>query len=146
MANGVPCGDGAQCKDRQCVPAQALNTAYSWSPGELSPCYSCDELQNRSVSCKRLNGVLRPEIYCTPQSRPADKIACTNETLGCVRTGPCDIDKEVDFFGLCVHKNTLLFGGLGGASLFLVALACCYQAVTWGNDVELPVKKGGDYR
>jgi hypothetical protein len=27
-----------------------------------------------------------------------------------------------------------MFGSLGAASLFLVALACCYQAVTWGSD------------
>jgi hypothetical protein len=139
MYDGISCGTTQQCLSGTCQAI--LNTRYVWTPNAWSECLSCDQDQYRTINCTRVSdGAVVIDAYCTPNLKPAIQQRCTNAALGCVYSEAGS--DEIEIFGYVIAKNTLMFGTMGAVALFLVVLAICYQAVTWGSEDHSQDKPG----
>jgi hypothetical protein len=137
VADGVPCSldGGKQCLNKECVPSGDLNLDFKWMASEWSPCSECFEEQNRTVFCAfAATGAPSNSLYCSTNSKPGNTQLCENATLACVYNQEYS-EGELDLFGYVVSTNAVLFSGFAVVSVLLILLACCYQAVTYGDDL-----------
>jgi hypothetical protein len=124
-----------------CSSPALLSPDFEWGFREpWDPCATCGSLQYTDVHCYysddvHTDGARSPvnDSACPPAIKPSNTRSCQNVTLGCVyNTDPGD--KNVQFFGQTIAKNTLMFGILGAVALVAVILACCYQGITYGHE------------
>jgi hypothetical protein len=141
VEDGVPCSldnQYKQCFAGACLPSEELNIYYRWIGSEWSPCLECNEMQNRTVQCEHIShpGIPVDDSLCSVSDGSVTEQLCANETLACEYNQDYSAD-EIDLFGYTVSQNTVLLGGFGVLTFLLILLACCFQAVTYGDhDLE----------
>lgn len=133
MDTGVPCGDGQQCFNGECMSSNSLSTAFVWRPESWNNCSACGTVQSRDVTC--VNSADSAEVreglerLCPPETAMPDlQRPCENATLACVYAE--ELDGDVRFFTIRIGGEIVAFVSIGIVLVFALAVALAYRAVT----------------